>query len=130
LKQDNINKTTILNLLDDAGEEKNFKKYYFPSPGILKVFLKNGSLILNTETGEGNIETIRHRPVFKEMNFLHYNNAKHLYTWFADLFGVALILVAVSGLFILKGKKGITGRGAWLTSAGILIPLLFLLFYL
>ena len=44
--------------------------------------------------------------------------------------GSALILVAITGLFVLKGKKGITGRGAWLTGAGVLIPLVFLVMYL
>jgi hypothetical protein len=39
---------------------------------------------------------------------------------------VALILLAATGLFMMKGKYGITGRGAWLTGAGIVIPLLFL----
>jgi hypothetical protein len=125
-----VEEAAINKLLTALGETGNFKKYYFPSPNILKVFLENGSVVLNIETGEGTIESIRHRPVFKEMNFLHYNNAKNLYTWFADLFGIALLLIAISGLFILKGRKGITGRGAWLTTAGILIPLLFLLLYL
>jgi hypothetical protein len=31
---------------------------------------------------------------------------------------------------MIRGKKGITGRGAWLTAAGIIIPLIFLLVYL
>jgi len=41
-----------------------------------------------------------------------------------------LIILAFTGLFILKGKNGITGRGAWLVSAGIIIPLVFLFMYL
>jgi hypothetical protein len=40
-----------------------------------------------------------------------------------------LILLAVTGLFILGGKNGISGRGAWLTALGIIIPALFLIFY-
>ena len=35
---------------------------------------------------------------------------------------VALIFVAATGLFVLKGKSGITGRGAWLTAVGVVIP--------
>jgi hypothetical protein len=48
----------------------------------------------------------------------------------ADLFAIVLGLLAITGLFVLKGKKGITGRGAWLTIAGIAIPVLFLILYL
>jgi hypothetical protein len=68
--------------------------------------------------------------VFFESNYLHYNTPRGLWTWFADIFAGALILLAISGLFILKGKKGITGRGAWLTGIGILIPAIFLILYL
>jgi uncharacterized membrane protein YhdT len=41
-----------------------------------------------------------------------------------------LLFVAISGLFLLKGKNGITGRGLWFTAAGVLIPLLVIIFYL
>jgi len=38
-------------------------------------------------------------------------------------------VLAISGLFILKGKNGITRRGAWLTAAGIIVPIVFLVMY-
>jgi uncharacterized membrane protein YhdT len=47
----------------------------------------------------------------------------------ADIHAVVLLILAVMGLFVLKGKKGITGRGAWLTGAGILAPVIFLSLY-
>jgi hypothetical protein len=50
--------------------------------------------------------------------------------WFSDLYCVVLIIVTITGLFVLKGKKGITGRGAWLTGLGVVLPLAFLVFYL
>jgi len=39
---------------------------------------------------------------------------------------VALLVLAITGIFIIRGKKGITGRGAWLTAAGASVPLVFL----
>jgi hypothetical protein len=33
-------------------------------------------------------------------------------------------------MFALKGRKGITGRGAWLTAIGVIIPVAFLIAYL
>ena len=80
---------------------------------------------MDAETGEGLLEHARRRTVFFEVNYLHYNTPKNLWTWFSDIFAGALILLAISGLFILKGKKGITGRGAWLTAAGLIIPAVF-----
>jgi len=47
----------------------------------------------------------------------------------ADLYAFSLLLLAITGLFILKGKKGFSGRGKWLVGAGILVPIIFLLIY-
>ena len=43
---------------------------------------------------------------------------------------LALGVLAVTGLFVLKGKKGITGRGAWLSALGVVVPFVFLWLYL
>ncbi|MGM0409023.1 MAG: PepSY-associated TM helix domain-containing protein [Bacteroidota bacterium] len=109
--------------------EENFKNYYFPEQKLLKIFLEDGNITLDLETGEGKVELSKRRPVFYEVNYLHYN-PNRWWTWFSDIFSGGLILIAISGLFILRGKKGIKGRGAWLTTAGILIPIIFLFFTL
>jgi hypothetical protein len=119
----------ILNLLDQYGQKENYKKHYFPAPDLLKIFIKQGSVQINLQSGQGLIELLERRPLFFEVNYLHYN-PRRLWTWFSDIFCVALIIISITGLFILKGKKGITGRGAWLTGAGIIVPIVFLLFYL
>ena len=50
--------------------------------------------------------------------------------WFSDIFAVALILFAVTSFFMVKGKKGILGRGGIYTALGFIVPLLFLWFLL
>jgi hypothetical protein len=85
--------------------------------------------MVDLETGKGVLEKLKRRPLFYEINKLHYN-PKRLWTWFSDVFCVALILVVVTGLFIIKGKRGITGRGALLTGVGAVVPLLVWLAYL
>jgi hypothetical protein len=125
--KDNIDKNYAKKLAGRYDSEDNFKNYYFPSPNSLKIFIEDGNITINMETGKGQLEISRRRPVFYEMNYLHYNPNKW-WTWFSDIFAVALILIAISGLFILRGKKGIKGRGAWLTIAGILVPVIFLVF--
>ena len=44
-----------------------------------------------------------------------------------DNFGGGLILITLTGLVIVKGPKGLRGRGGVELAAGILLPLLFLL---
>jgi hypothetical protein len=55
-----------------------------------------------------------------------------LWKWFSDIFCVAFIIIAVSGLFIIRsGKNSIKGwKGAGYTVIGILIPLILFLMYI
>lgn len=123
-----ITKAEVRAIMEEFGEEKNYKNHYFPQSNQLKVFLKGGSAIFNTESGYGLLEIVRRRPFFREMNYLHYNPSIS-WTWISDIFAGALIILAITGLFLVRGAKGISGRGAWLTVLGIVIPLVFLLLY-
>jgi uncharacterized protein len=129
-EQEGFTRAMAIAMIEPLGEADSYKNHYFPEPGILKIFLDGGSLTVDAELGEGLLEHARRRSVFFEANFLHYNTPKKLWTWYADIFAGALIIMAISGIFILKGKKGITDRGAWLVAAGLIIPAIFLVLYL
>ena len=123
-----ITKPEVRAILEELGENYGYKNHYFPESGQIKIFLKGGSAVINTETGNGLLERINRRPFFREMNYLHYN-PQVSWTWISDVFAGALIILAVTGLFLVRGVKGITGRGAWLTILGIIIPVIFLLIF-
>ena len=126
LTQNDQIKDNISKLLTEIAPKEVYKKHYYPEDDIIKVFLKGGSsIVVNTSTGEGRSEYLRKRMVFYEVNYLHYNPNKW-WMWFSDIFAGALILFAVTSLFMVKGKKGISGRGGIYTALGIIIPLLFL----
>ena len=124
-----LNKDFALQITEKYDDKSNFKNYYFPDENTMKIFIDDGSIEINTTTGKGKIEKSQRRPIFYEVNYLHYNPQKW-WTWFSDIYAIGLIIIAITGLFIIRGKKGITGRGGWLTLIGILIPILFLLLYL
>jgi hypothetical protein len=126
---DPVSEAQVRSFLEKIGENKGYKSHYSPQPGQFKIWLNGGSVLLDRSTGTGYAEHIKRRPVFFEVNWLHYN-PRVLWTWFSDIYSGALILVAITGLFVLKGRKGITGRGAWLTGIGVLIPVVFLMIYL
>ncbi len=126
--RDSTNEDNIHSLLEEIGETRNYKTSYYPTGDKLTVFLTGGSAIVNTETGEGYVERISKRPLLYQFNLLHYNPGKW-WKWFSDIFSIALILVTITGLFIIKGKNGITRRGAILVTIGILLPLIFLFVY-
>ena len=120
-----VSKDEVRKVMDEIGEGRSYKNHYFPEPNQLKVFLKGGAAYINTETGYGLLEITRRRPIFREMNYLHYN-PQVSWTWISDVFAGALIILAITGLFLVKGAKGITKRGAWLTILGIIVPIIFL----
>ncbi|NJK97084.1 MAG: hypothetical protein HC905_21115 [Bacteroidales bacterium] len=118
----------VMAVLKDYSEEDHYKKHYFPDKNSVKIFIDNGSVSINLDSGSGYIEKISKRPLFFEINFLHYNPGRW-WLWFSDAFCVALILIAVSGLFIIaKSKNSLSRRGIWFVIAGLIIPILALIF--
>lgn len=121
-------KENIYKLLDGVANRDDYKSHYYPSQDKIKIFLSGGSsVVVDLQTGEGQAEFLKRRPLFYQVNYLHYNPTKW-WTWFSDIFAIALIIIAITGIILIKGKNGITGRGAWLTALGIIIPIVFLLF--
>ncbi|MGC9343666.1 MAG: PepSY-associated TM helix domain-containing protein [Bacteroidales bacterium] len=131
VEKENLDKNYIFSLLENQEiETSEYKNYYFPNDNTVMIYLDEGHIELTMDSGEGKLVIIRKRPVLTEFNFLHYNKPKKLWTWVSDIFAGSLIAMAITGLFILKGKNGITNRGAWLVSFGVLVPLVFLIIYM
>jgi hypothetical protein len=126
---DQLGRDTIFEILAELDETSLYKNSFRPDPQTLQIFVEGNTLTVNLTTGGVLQEKVTPRPVLHQMNFLHLNHPKKLWSWFADLYAIFLGTLAVTGLFVLRGKKGITGRGAWLTTAGILLPCLFLWLY-
>ena len=101
-----------------------------PDPATLQLFFRDGNYRIDLPTGTVIAERARPRPVLFEMNQMHLNTPKRLWTVVADVYAVALLVLAVTGMFVLKGKTGIKGRGAWLTGAGVLLPVAYWLYHL
>ncbi len=123
-----LNDETAREILKSAPGNHVYKTYYFPTGNVLTIFVEGGSVRINTVSGKGVVEKISKRPLFYQINFLHYNPGIW-WKYFSDVFCVALILVTITGLFILKGRNSITKRGAILTAIGIILPILFLFIY-
>ncbi len=125
--KDKINKKQAKNILAKFKAPDLYKSHYYPQKDILKIFYKGGNIIINTTTGSGYIEEMKRRPILFQFNKLHYNPGLS-WTIFSDIFAVSLFILAVTGLFVNKGKHGIKGRGGILALIGAIIPLLFIIF--
>lgn len=125
-KLNDLTEHDVKNLLADHSITEDYKSHYYPNNETLKIFLKDGSVTIDVMNRSGLLESVSRRPIFFEVNFLHYNPIIW-WTYFSDFYSIGLIAISITGLFVLKGKNGITGRGAWLTAAGVIIPIIYLL---
>jgi hypothetical protein len=100
------------------------------SPGSFKVFFEGRTLTVHVAEGRIEDEHARRRAVFFHLNYLHLNHGKGLWTWLADAYAVALVVLAGTGIFIITGRKGLGGRGLWLLLIGLAIPLVYLVWRL
>ena len=119
-------KENIKKLLKNINSSDGYKKHYYPQKNYIKIFLSGGSsVIVNTETGNGQAEYLKKRTIFYQVNYLHYNPTRW-WTIFSDIFAGALIFLALTSIFIVRGKKGAFGRGGIYIILGIIIPISFL----
>ncbi|MCK3685297.1 PepSY-associated TM helix domain-containing protein [Maribellus sp. YY47] len=120
----------IREILSEQSYNLSYKKHYLNSDGLIKVFIESGEAVMDPETGEGRFQLLERRPLIFEMNKLHKATLGTTWKWVSDIMAVVLLFVAVSGLFILKGKRGFTRWGWWLTIAGFIVPLVFAMLYI
>lgn len=95
----------------------------------LRVFLTDGEEArIDLRTGRGQLKSVTKRAVLFEVNSLHLNNLKGVWTYVADLFAVALIVLAITGVTMMKGDRGILGRGKYFIAAGLAVPVGFIIY--
>ena len=99
-----------------------------PTPETLQLFYDGWSVDVDVVAGVAQVERPSDRVILRDSNFLHLNHPKGSWTYVADVYAFLLLFLAVSGMFVLKGKKGLTGRGKWWILAGLAVPVLYLVF--
>ncbi len=126
----NADKNEIISILENLEREVVYKKHYLNSQDQIKIFIENGEIVIDPQSGNGTMHYLQKRPVIFEMNKFHRATIGTLWKWTSDAMAAILIIVAVSGLFILKGKRSFSRWGWWLTIIGIIIPLFFVIVYM
>ncbi len=93
--------------------------------GELLVSYTNTDLKINLQTGEGSKETYKTTPILGQMTKLHQDTSQW-WIYYSDIFGFAMFVIALTGMFIGKGEMSFRQRGWKLALAGLLFPLIFL----
>jgi hypothetical protein len=114
-------------LVERLGLEGPPKESFRSRPDQVELFYEGWSVKADATAGVAVVERPKERPVLFDLNFLHLNRPGGLWTWVADLYALLLAILAITGLFVLKGKTGLGGRGKWWVLAGFLVPVAFLL---
>jgi len=103
------------------------RDFFFETDEQLEIFFdeKERTLIVDVTTGAVT-ETYKSERIFLRVaNWLHYNRGKSAWTYIADGYAFFLLFLAISGIFMLKGRKGFLGRGAILILIGAAVPIIY-----
>lgn len=96
---------------------------YAAGEDAVDVVLEHRTLHVTPSTGRVVEEGQSPRFLLRAANWLHLNRGKRAWTYVADTYAVILLYLALSGLFMLPGKKGLLGRGAILALLGAAVPI-------
>jgi len=94
----------------------------------LRISCSNTDIDIELKTGKGEITAFVKTPFISHIMNLHKNNS-NWWIYYSDIFALSLIIIAVTGVIMIpKGQNSFRQRGWKLALAGILFPVLFLLF--
>ncbi|MBR8534321.1 PepSY-associated TM helix domain-containing protein [Carboxylicivirga sediminis] len=122
-----LNSNALYAELQSRPDMPDLKRILPHAEGFYKVLFDGGIGVYNSHTGELSYEFHRKKPFVYAINKLHYNKVKG-WTLMGDFLAFSLIFLAVSGLFMVKGKNGLRQRGVWLLAIGLTIPILYIAF--
>jgi hypothetical protein len=109
-----------------TSEHSNHKlNRVLPNNNRYQLFISGGIGSYEPETGNLQFELYKKKPFVFFINKLHYNQKKY-WTAPADFYAGALIFLALSGLFMVRGKNSLLQRGKWFVIAGFIAVLIYL----
>jgi hypothetical protein len=103
------------------------REVYRAGEASLEILFDRRTLHVDVPSGRVVDEGQKPRFLLRVANWLHLNRGKKAWTYVADTYAAGLLLLALSGIFMIPGKKGIAGRGAVLVAVGAAVPTLYVI---
>ena len=125
-EEGSINEEYVRSILPQIGIENDYRTFRIRN-GQLRIYYEDALAEIYIATGKGEKEWLKKRILLAEMADLH-QTTNNWWVWYSDIFGVGMILIAVSGMFIANGRDSFKNRGWWLATIGLVFPLIFLIF--
>jgi len=112
----------ILDQLDISEKPRGFDQV---SDTEIEIELERTKVYVDLDKSVATQHWRKPRFFIRVANWLHYNRGKKAWTFVADSYAVILLFLAMSGMFMLPGRRGLLGRGGVLILIGISVPLLY-----
>jgi hypothetical protein len=112
-------------VLQRLGMTDTPSEVYRAAPEELEIVFKQRTLHVNTQSGRVVDEGQKPRFLLRVANWLHLNRGKKAWTIVADTYAAGLILLSITGLFMLPGKRGLIGRGGVMLILGVAVPIVY-----
>ena len=94
----------------------------------LKISFEKNDVEIDLKTGKGEIVTFTKTPIISQAMKLH-KSTSNWWIYYSDVFGLSLIIIAITGAIMTPtGKFTFKKRGWKLALAGLIVPLLILIF--
>ena len=100
---------------------------YRSSDDTLDITLDKRTLHVTLSQGRVLDQGQEPRFFLRAANYLHLNRGKKAWTYVADAYAVILLFLALSGMFMIKGRQGLFGRGLILVTLGAAVPIAYVL---
>ena len=107
------------------GVREEPRELYRASETQLDLVFDQRTFHVDTQSGIVHEEGQAARPLLRVANWLHLNRGKRAWTYVADSYAVFLLFLALSGLFMIPGRKGLLGRGALIVALGAAVPVIY-----
>jgi hypothetical protein len=123
-----INEKFAEDLGKQLGIEDKFRRHNVKKD-VFKISFENHDVEIDMKTGKGEIVSFLKTPIISQSMKLH-KNTSNFWIYYSDIFALSLIVIALTGTIMIKGGKfSFKQRGWKLAVAGVIFPLLFLIFF-
>jgi uncharacterized protein len=122
--KDSINEAFIKNFTKAQSIEDELRRFNVDGDK-LRISYVSHDVSIDLTSGKGKIESYRTTPILGQMTKLHQDTSKW-WIYYSDVFGIAMIVLGITGMFIQKGDTSFSARGWKLALLGIIFPLIFL----
>ena len=127
INENELNDAKVEDILKNLSIDDKLKRFKVKK-GELHIACENHDIDIDIKTGKGESVEFSKTPIISQMMGLHKNTSNG-WIYYSDFFAISVILIAITGMkMIPSGKFSFKSRGWKLALAGILFPILFLLF--